>query len=158
MAEERKERKTHKVKAGDVKTGDLMAFIYYAKVNRTVDGGNQLQVTGVGAGAPANFEVNGQALVENSFSADQFHETVKITMTKAAELLISSHNRPLTVVFTKKDNTERRLRGRLLDAEPLLGRSYVEDLEVKDGSPVRLVDHRTIKMLIVDGVKYEVKK
>jgi len=33
----------------------------------------------------------------------------------------------------------------------------VEDLEVKGVNRLRQVDHRTIKYLIVDGVKYMVK-
>jgi hypothetical protein len=80
-----------------------------------------------------------------------------VTMTRAAEILITSFNRPLTVRFVKKQGGERVLRGRLLRPEPLLGRSYVEDLDAKGDSRIRLVDHRTIKCLIVDGVKYTVK-
>jgi hypothetical protein len=34
----------------------------------------------------------------------------------------------------------------------------VEDLDISDGHRLRLVDHRTIEWLIVDGTKYSVAK
>jgi hypothetical protein len=51
-------------------------------------------------------------------------------MTRIAEILITSPNRPLTVCFTKKDGTERVLRGRWIAQEALMGRSFVEDLDI----------------------------
>jgi len=76
---------------------------------------------------------------------------------KAAEILVNAYHRPLTVCFVKNDGTERTLRGRLVKPEPLLGRSTVEDLDVTNGNRLRLVDHRTIKWIVVDGTKYTVK-
>ena len=50
------------------------------------------------------------------------------------------------------------MRGRLITPEPLLGRSMVEDLDLAvTEHRQRLVDHRTIKFLIIEGVKYIVK-
>ena len=44
------------------------------------------------------------------------------------------------------------------DLAGLLGRSLCEDLDLPEGrNRLREVDHRTIKYLIVDGVKYVVK-
>lgn len=103
------------------------------------------------------FSVNGQELIDRAFSADQYVTEERVTMTQAAEILISSYNRPLTVCFTKQGGEQRVLRGRLIKPEPLLGRSSVEDLDVKDGHRIRLVDHRTIQYLIVNGKKYVVK-
>jgi hypothetical protein len=96
-------------------------------------------------------------LIERGFSADQFQEEVQTTKTRAAEILISSHNRPLTVCFEKSDGSERVLRGKLVTPEPLLGRSMMEDFDIKTGNRLRLVDHRTIRYLIVEGTKYSVK-
>jgi hypothetical protein len=147
------QRKARKVDPGKVKKDHLMAFLYYAKIDTTAPGGHSVQVTGLDNNQ-GKFGVHGEELIRNSFSADQFEEEEKVTKTRAAELLISSYNRPFTVCFLKQDKTERVLRGRLLAAEPLLGRSHVEDLDEPEGKRVRLVDHRTIQWLVVDGVKY----
>lgn len=154
------ERASHPVKGQQVKAGDLMAFTYYALVRGVRSGGTNLECTGLDPGVDA-FSVQGQALVENSASADQFYEEKPATKTELAKLLVGSVNRPLTVWFVKQDGELRKLRGRLLGAEPLLGRSHVEDLDLpmnkgKEGRR-RLVDHRTLQALIVDGVKYALK-
>ena len=144
----------HKVEASKIESGDLMAFVYYGKIKDVKP--NLLKVQSLGSSG-MDFQIQGKELIENGFSADQFTEEVKVTKTKAAETLISSHNRPLTVCFEKTDGSERIMRGRLVTPEPLLGRSMVEDLDIVDGHRLRLVDHRTIKYLIVEGVKYVVK-
>lgn len=146
-----------KVKHGQIKKGDLHAFIYWAVVDQ--HNGDSLNVHCVD-GDKFAFKVHGKTLSEGSYSADQFHRTEKVSMTKCAEMLIIAYNRPFTVCFDKQDGTERVLRGRLVQPEPLLGRSQVEDLDIDAMNPrerFRLVDHRTLKWLIIDGVKYEVK-
>ena len=136
-----------------VKKNDLMAFVYWAKVDSTTYGG--VYCTNVDNGAA--FEVCGDSLIQKAFSADWFEKTEKVTKTEAAEKLSTAYNRPFTVCFKKANGDTRELRGRLIKPEPLMGRSMVEDLDLNEGSPMRLVDHRTIEWLIVDGVKYEVK-
>jgi hypothetical protein len=140
----------------DVKDGDLMALINFVKVKRTVPGRNILQVVSVENGM--EFDVEGSEIIEQMYSADRFTREESKTKTELAEILLASHNVPFTVVFEKVDGTERTLRGRLLSAEPLLGRSNVADLDVISGSPLRQVDHRTLKSIIVGGVKYKLKK
>lgn len=152
------ERKIIPLDPQKVKEGDLMAFVYYGQVTKVYSeyAGHRLQVKGL-AGAPGEFSVNGDSLIINALSADQVHEEHRVTKTRAAELLVTSFNRPLTVCFVKQDGQDRVLRGRLVQPEPLLGRSHVEDLDVAGANKLRLVDHRTIKWLIVEGVKYVVK-
>lgn len=149
------DRKTHTIDASKVKSGDIMALVYYVKVKNVRAGLNELIVSDLHNEGP-EILVRGKELIEQSFSSDQYAETIKVSKTQAAEILIHSNNRPLTVTFIKSDNTERTLRGKLIKPEPLLGRSMVEDLElpVSEKNRTRLVDHRTIKELIVDGVKY----
>lgn len=156
VASDSEERKTHKISSSKVETGHLMALIHYVKVKNK--GYNQLTVTGLDEGVD-QFDVIGTDLIDQMFSADQYAEEIKVTKTKAAELLVSSYNRPLTVSFAKQDGSERILRGRLVQPEPLLGRSMVEDLDIDARGDARLrqVDHRSINFLIVDGVKYTVK-
>lgn len=155
-------RKTNAVVPARVKGGNIMAFVYYARVETislTRLHGHEVTVTNLDNGD--KFSVRGDVLISAARSADLFEETVNVTMTKAAEILVTLFNVPFTVCFVKRDGTERILRGRLLAPEPLLGRSHVEDLDLPgnpgDASRIRLVDHRTIRWLIVEGVKYVVK-
>ena len=136
-----------------MKTNDLVSFTYWGKINKA--SGNKLSVTDVDT--DENFEVKGQPLIDAAFSADTYGSTEKVTQTQIADRLVKSFNRPLTVNFTKKDGASRSLRGRLLSSEPLLGRSYVQDLDTDDNG-TRLVDHRTISRLVVEGVEYVVKQ
>src|SRR5262245_7936418 len=151
------ERVFHKVDPGRVKAGDLMAFVYYVRVKKADTDAPSVDVVGLDRDQ-GEFSVRGARLISNAFSADQYLEEVRVSMTRAAEVLVSSFNRPLTVCFVKQAGGLRVLRGRLLKPEPLLGRSHVEDLDVAGRDRIRLVDHRTIRYLIVDGVKYTVKK
>jgi hypothetical protein len=150
------ERESQPIVARNVKVGDLMASINYVRVKQVNNGGQELVTEDLLNGFQS-LTITGKDLVESCLSANQFQKEMKITKTQAAELLISSYNRPFTVVFEKQDGTERTLRGRLIRPEPLLGRSMVEDMETTDKNKERLVDHRTIKSLIVDGIKYVVK-
>ena len=148
-------RKQCKIVAKQVKTGDLMAFVYYGKVKTIAATGSNVIVFDVDN--KREMAVQGTELIESSLSADQFQEEEKVSKTRAAEILVNSPNRPLTVCFDKQDGTERTMRGRLVQPEPLLGRSMVEDLDIDGNNRLRQVDHRTIKWLIVDGMKYTVK-
>lgn len=149
------DRKTNKVDPKKVKANDLMAFTYYTKV-KTVRSSDELIVADLDGGSK-DIRIQGSELIENAFSADQYEEEVKVSKTQAAEILVNSPNRPLTVCFDKTDGSQRVLRGRLVGAEPLLGRSMVEDMDVADKNRLRQVDHRTLHWLIVEGVKYVVK-
>ena len=152
-AQPKPEVKANPVKPTDVKKGHIMSFTYWGEIESV--SGDHLYVKGLDNGL-GQFQVHGVPLIEQSSSADQFHETVKASMTEVAEKLINSPRRPLTVCFDKADGTPRVMRCRLLDHEALLGRSRVEDLEQPEGDRIRLVDHRTVKWLIVDGTRYEV--
>jgi hypothetical protein len=145
---------TQNVKPNDIKTDELMAFIMYGKVKQN-NRGNRIRLANVDDGT--EFFAEGRELIEKSFSADQYNDTVKLGKQALAEKLIHAYNRPLTVCFTKTDGTDRVLRGRLIEPEPLLGRSMVEDLDLDGSNKLRLVDHRTIKYLVIDGVKFVAK-
>lgn len=151
------ERTVNKLETKKVKSGDIMATINWVKVTKVEQDGSVLHADDLDNRKLTNIEIRGKDLVETCYSASQFSTEVKVTKTQAAELLISSHNRPLTVCFEKVDGTERVMIGRLASAEPLLGRSHVEDLEITSGHRLRLVDHRTIKYLICEHTKYTVK-
>lgn len=142
------------IELSSIKNEDIMAFTYFAKVKKT----NGKTVFAQDLDNPSNeFSVNGKELLEGSMSADFFSETEKVNKTRLAELLTYAGCSPFTVCFDKTDGSERILRGRMIAPEPLLGRSKVEDLDVDGKHRMRLVDHRTLKWLIVDCVKYVVK-
>jgi hypothetical protein len=154
-----KDRKLNNVIPSKVKANDLMAFVNYVKVKQVLAGGEELIVTDLDHNKK-DIKISGKDLVANSLSADQYDATEKVTKTEAAEILITLHNRPFTVSFEKADGSERLLRGRLVKHEALLGRSMVEDLDEPADTPkgrVRQVDHRTLKFIICEGVKYLVK-
>lgn len=158
MSEEKKEKRaTHDVKPEDVRVGHIMAMTYYVKVREVKDDGTQLIVDGLTKNTPKEFEVRGKSLITGCTSADQYHEEVQVSASKAAEILTTSYNLPLTVCFTKKDGSQRTLRGKLLGEEPHMGYSWVEDLERPENDRVREVNHREIRWLVVNGVKYQVK-
>jgi hypothetical protein len=144
------------------KVGDLVAVVRYCRVdNHGFISGNAgknpyLEVTDVDDGTM--FSVKGQILIDKLRSADSYNEVKKIPRTKLAEKVSTAFNTPLTVCFDKKDGSERVLRGRLASAEPLMGRSHMEDLDIEKGKHnLRLVDHRTLKWAVIGGTKYEVK-
>ena len=144
----------NKVNASKINVGDIMSFVYYTKVKSV--NGDTVIVCDLDDDNK-EISISGKELLEKSFSADQFEKEENVSKTRAAEILVHSANKPLTVNFLKSDGEERTLRGRLVKPEPLLGRSMVEDLDLKSDHRLRQVDHRTIRYLIVDGIRYNVK-
>lgn len=141
-----------------VRVGDVMAFTHWGKVLEVETHELFPEVVIEDLHSGSRIVVRGAELIEVSGSADRYTNEERVTKTAAAEKLLASNNKPLSVCFTKQDGSERVLRGRLLSAEPLLGRSILEDLDVERGAHrLRQVDHRTIKWLIVDNIKYTVK-
>lgn len=148
----------NKLDPAKVQVGDMMSLVYYVKVTSTQDGGKTLIVSDLDKSGMSAIKIQGEQLIQNSSSADQFSEERKVTKTAAAELLGTAFNRPISVCFEKQDGTERVMKGRLVAPEPWLGRSHFEDLELPvTEHRLRLVDHRTIKYVILDGVKHVVK-
>lgn len=152
----------NEVEFSQIKSGDLMAVTSFVHVEGVRAKGEQgqptLSVRDIDNGQ--KFMVIGQPLIERALSADRHLSTMAKSKTELAEILVSSWNRPFTVVFEKQDGEVRRLRGRLVQPEPLLGRSHVQDVDAMGNSDtgLRLVDHRTIQELIVGGVKYTLSK
>lgn len=102
------------------------------------------------------FYIRGNSLLNTTLSADFSSSSKKLNKTEIVEVLLNSHGKIFKVEFEKQDGSTRVLRGYLAKSEPLLGRSYCVDLDVTDKNKLRLVDHRTIHSLILEGVKYYV--
>lgn len=138
------------------KVGELLAVTFWTKVDR-VEGAEKLLVEDLERGN--KFHIQGKDLIDSTLSADEFSKTEKITKMKAAELLTTLWGKPTTVKYVKENGEERILRGKLLNTEPLLGRSYFSDLDIPLGEHrTRLVDHRTLIYIIVENTKYIVSK
>lgn len=138
------------------KVGDFVAVVRFCKV-KTVDVANKtIEVSDIDD--KLEFSMSGDDMLSTLKSASEFKKQEKKTLTELATIVSQSFNKPLSVCFEKADNTERTMIGRIVKAEPLLGRSYMEDSEIETGNRLRQVDHRTIKWVIVDGVKYSLKK
>lgn len=138
--------------------GHYIAAVEYVKVDNKVShprGETELEVTNVND-STHKYNIQGNSLIEHYVSADYFDKTEKLPLTQIADKLINAGYLPFTCEFIKADGTARTLRGRFLSSETLLGRSYVHDFEAADGRP-RLIDHRTLKSLIIGGVKYVLK-
>lgn len=150
-------RKHPPIDPSKVREEDYMQVVHFVKVVRN-DRGERLAVVDIDTGL--EFGVNGPRLIERCLSADQYAKEVAMSRTKVVEILETCYNTPFTVCFDKQPDksgkvVERTLRGRLIKAAPF-GRSIVEDIDITKGTPIREVDHRTLKWLIVRGVKYVV--
>lgn len=137
-----------------VESGDLMAFVYFC----TVDNSSRVELKVNDLDRDNYFYVRGSDLIESGLSADKYSSKETVTKIRLAEILSTSFGKPFTVCFQKQDGSERVLRGRLIEPEPLLGRSRVEDLD-KSGKENRFrqVDHRTLQWIIVDDTLWVLK-
>ena len=137
-----------------IKEKDVISLTKYARVKSVF--GTTVRAVDLHDGK--DFEIHGKDLQDTCMSADFFYDTEKSSRTKLVEVLIGSWGRPFTAVFDKADKKERTVRGRLLSTnENQFGRSTVEDLDKPDGERIILVDHRTLKSIVVDNVKFTLK-
>jgi hypothetical protein len=151
------ERKFNLTDPIKVASNNIMMIVHYVKVDSINADGTEMNVAPI-ATPDKIITVIGKELIAQAHSADYFAEEVKAPLTDIAKLLINAGIAPFTVSFTKADGEPRILRGTLIRAEDVLGRSYVNDLDIPaNANQVRLVDHRTISFLIIGGVKYVVK-
>ncbi len=153
----------HKTDPAEVEKGHLVAFIYWAEVQEVEENDGDYKVTVQDLDRDTAFAVSGNELIGASMSADIYNEEVRANQSDVILAMMKLYNTPFTVCFDKKDGTERTIRGRLIEPDGLRGRSKVEELIDADGKPVptekrfKQVDHRTIKWLIANGVKYIVR-
>lgn len=171
--------------------GEIICVTEYVKVlktGKTEDGKPAIWVKNLETGKEIGIE---QDIATEYSSADKFAKTEKVSLTRIIEILESAGDKVFTVNFNKKPKEdeiakaiaalpvgdlqnkkkivecfkgeERTLRGRMVAAEPKLGRSTVIDLDLEKiikgefDSRLRQVDHRTINWLIFADTKYVVK-
>jgi hypothetical protein len=138
-----------------IQKDNILVLTHYVRVNAANP--NKASVVDIDTGL--NFDIQGKALLERCLTGDQHSKVQKVTKTEAAQLLISAFNKPIKLAFEKTDGSLREMRCRLVSPEPLLGRSMVEDLDIADPKDrIRQADHRTLKWIVLDDIRYEVKK
>ncbi len=156
---------SHPVQPDQVKAGDIHQLSYYVKVTAN-KGGRQIDTLNLYENNdPVTF--NGRALIERSFSADQYHETREVSQTECIDVLLSAGQHPFTVEYTKDNGEYRKLRGVYISFDKR-GRSYVIDLDLARDekqfsekgrdSRMREVDHRTLSSVILRGIRYVAKQ
>lgn len=142
----------------DIKVGDIMCDLHYFKVKTKNDQVITFEdvTTGQEWGMPtASIDEN----LDSVWSADAVEKDETLCRTSVINKLMEAGIRPFTVEYVKLNGDNRKIRGRFIKSEPLLGRSVVVDLDKVNGdddTAIRQIDHRTIKSLILDGVKYNV--
>lgn len=145
----------------ELRVGDILSFTHWAKVEEVSRSqydvlGTKITVTDLDSGN--SFLVDGDNLIALCNSADQYSSESIVGSVAIVEILSNSNGKPFTVTFTKKDGTERTLRGRLIGVDQKnLGYIDVEDLDQPEGKRFRMVDCRTISSLIVDNTRFRVR-
>tara|TARA_R110000772_G_scaffold249530_2_gene363851 strand:+ start:33724 stop:34155 length:432 start_codon:yes stop_codon:yes gene_type:complete len=143
-----------------MKRDEIVMFSIYAKVKEV---GSCNSIVAEDLNSETDYTLSGEGTIRALISADSFSKEEKVTMTSLAEKLSQAGNDPFTVVFKKKDGTERTMRGVISSTENILGRCRVIDLdkrrdETKDyDARLRQVDYRTIQSLVINGVKFVLK-
>ncbi len=148
-----------KTDAPKVRAGELVLVTHWLRVEQNTYGSNGYKIVGTDIDLDIQgFAVNGTPLVESLYTAGVYEKIEKVTHTELAEKFVEEcRNIPFTVCFVKQNGEERVLRGRYIKQERLMGRSMVEDLDITASHKQRLVCHRELRWLIVNGVKYELK-
>lgn len=141
------------------KKGDIVYKPLYIEVDSSFQNVRYKEASFCGRDCDTNetTRIQGDDLVNKFVSSMDFESTEEATKTELARALTNAGPYPFTVIFTKSDGSDRELTGVLVEHEDLLGRSMVRDLRITKGSPIRTVDHRTLKSLVLNGVKYVLK-
>jgi hypothetical protein len=174
------DRTRHPLDPAKLEVGHIVRMSTYAKVVAISANGESVTAEDLGP-AGGQFTIDGDEMIKLLESADYAFSTERISKTQMARVLISTNGAPITVAFVKKDGQERVLRGHQLRHEEMFGRSLCLDLELlakfnevkakamaagkseadavaeadaKTDGYLRLVDHRSLVSLIVDGVQY----
>ena len=146
------DRPMHPTDPDKVAKGDIVCIYSYVQVKEVVNQGEALLVADLLMGG--EFSIDGREMIAALASADYYAETVRVSKTQMAKILITTGGKPLTVAFVKKDGQERVLRGFYLNHEEMFGRSLCLDLELPKDDNLRLVDHRSLVSLVVGGTRF----
>lgn len=143
------------LKFADLKEGEQISFTQYLTV-KSINKSNGSIATVDPSGNP--IAITGSKLIEENFySSAQFAKTIKAGKNKLAEVLQGAGDTIFTVSFNKKNGDERILVGKLIGAEPNLGRTKVVDLKISPDDRtkgIRMVDNRELNWIVLGQEKY----
>ncbi|MDX1471899.1 MAG: hypothetical protein R3213_10415, partial [Flavobacteriaceae bacterium] len=127
------------LKLDKLKKDDVVCILTYAQVKNILPETNshpsRINLVNLDNGQELRAEGNG--LIETFYSDSFYDKEEQLPKTKLAEAFVTkTKNLPFTVVFEKKDGSERTLRGKMVSSEGWLGYSTVFDF---DKSGVRQV-------------------
>ena len=137
----------------EIKEGDLLCNLNYFTVVRVDD--KLVQFKDVSDGQEWAIPLKHIGSITNHWSASFYNKIEAVSRTTAVHKMSLAGIRPFTVAYIKQNSEDREMRGIFIKAEPTMGRTLVKDLDAKEDA-IKSVDNRTIKYLILDGVKYEV--
>lgn len=140
------------MKPNEIKIGDIIQLTHNCEVKMV----SASELTVYDKERNLTFSIVGKQLIDSTTSGSYFKEVKKVSETEAISVLVGTHGRLFTVDFITQDGRNRTLRGYLIGIDEHRGRSRCIDLDASGESKVRLVDHRTIKSLVYDGIKYMV--
>ena len=145
-----------KCSASDLQVGEhLSTTVYYTVVGKNA---GKVQVRDSATGD--TLTISDSIIERESYSASQFAKTLRVSRTDAVKVLQNAGDTIFTVVFTKKDGSERQLTGIRIPGVPgdtVFGRTECWEVVEGGGYQRRQVDHRTIKSIIWKGTLYSVK-
>ena len=139
----------------DIKKGDLYGDLHYFSVEsvtefaatfKDIDSGEEWSI-------PIKFL---SSAIKDAWSASTFTKEEKVCREQIILKLIEAGVRPFTVDFVKADGQDRTIRGQFIKNEPLRGRSIIRDFDESGHNKIKSIDNRTIKSLVLDGVRYYV--
>lgn len=148
------------------KKGDLLSAIEYYRVEKVQLDPKASRLSGAFGGDPVPVvtatniktgtvvELRGKPLLDAMQSADSFSSTEKLSRTDVVAKMLASHGRVFTVKYETQEGEPRTLRGYFMKHETLFGRTLAFDLDINEP---RLVCHRKLQELVLDGVRYQVK-
>lgn len=133
--------------------GEIVSLIDYYKIKEITD--RTVLLEDVYTNEEISLE---KRALDRATGATSFSQEMVASKTEIVNKLLESGHSPFTVEFVKTNGETRVLSGTFLKSEPLFGRSLVKDLLSTDEYKIRAVDHRTIKSLILKGIKYHVRE
>ena len=139
----------------NIKKGDILGDLHYFTVTDISETGAFFKDVDTGEEWSVPIKYMDIAL-KDAWHTENYATELKRCRSEVIRILLEAGVRPFTVEYVKANGENRKLRGIFIKGEPTMGRSIVKDLD-KTEDNIRMVDHRTIKSLVIDNIKFTVE-